>query len=213
MQMIEHPWGVTAFGTASVKAAPDLVRLRFKIVRVEQTPAAAFEVARTAVGAVRAALRDHGIADSAVEGSRLDLRTVTEYVDGATTLVRHQCQAAFAVESRALDDVEPLLVDIVAAGANEIESVDFDVSDKSELLADARRKAVSAAREKADVYAEAAGIRIGAVLHVEDVDPEQSDGARYRSLSYSASTTTQDLTPGHVVVLAAVILGYAVARD
>jgi len=50
------------------------------------------------------------IGDAAVEGSRLDLKTATEYVDGT----------AFAVESRALDDVEPLLVDVGAAGANEI---------------------------------------------------------------------------------------------
>src|SRR5262249_10829065 len=38
MQLVERPWGVTAFGADSVKALPDLVRVRFKIVRVEQTP-------------------------------------------------------------------------------------------------------------------------------------------------------------------------------
>src|SRR5439155_11859869 len=48
MQMVERPWGITAFGSASVKAVPDLVRVRFKIVRVEQAPAAAFEAARSA---------------------------------------------------------------------------------------------------------------------------------------------------------------------
>lgn len=48
-----------------------------------------------------------------------------------------QCQAAFAVESSALDDVEPLLVDIVDAGANEIGGVDFDVMGKRELRGDA----------------------------------------------------------------------------
>ena len=38
--------GITAFGAASVKAVPDYARIRFKIVRVEQAPAAAFEVVR-----------------------------------------------------------------------------------------------------------------------------------------------------------------------
>ncbi|MGI5151856.1 SIMPL domain-containing protein [Plantactinospora sp. CA-294935] len=213
MQMVERPWGITAFGAASVKAVPDLVRVRFKVVRVEQTPNAAFEAARAAVRAVRGALRAHGISDAAVEGSRLDLKTATEYVDGTRKFVGYQCQAAFAVESRALDDVEPLLVDVVAAGANEIEGVDFDVVAKRELRAEARRKAVAAARAKADLYAEAAGVRVGAVLHVEDVDPEQPGTARYRSHAEAAATTAQDLAPGHIVVSAAVILGYAVARD
>ena len=82
MQMVERPWGITAFGAASVKAVPDLVRIRFKVVRVEQSPTAAFEAARAAVRAVRGALREHGIGDAAVEGSRLDLKNATEYVDG-----------------------------------------------------------------------------------------------------------------------------------
>lgn len=213
MQMVERPWGITAFGAASVKAVPDRVRIRFKIVRTEQDPAAAFQAARAAVRAVREALRAHEIADAAVEGSRLDLKTAFEYLDGARKFVGYQCQAAFAVQSGVLEDVEPLLVDVVAAGANEIEGVDFDVLAKRELRAQARREAVSAARAKAELYAQAAGVRLGAVLHVEDVDPEQPGTSRYRSHAEAAATTAQDLAPGHIVVSAAVILGYAVARD
>ncbi|WP_231639931.1 SIMPL domain-containing protein [Micromonospora sp. NRRL B-16802] len=211
MQMVERPWGITAFGAASVKALPNLVRVRFKIVRLEQTPAAAFEAARTAVRAVRGALREHGIADAAVEGSRLDLKTATEYADGSRRFIGYQCQAAFAVQSGVLDDVEPLLIDIVSAGANEIEGVDFDVTGKRELRAEARRQAVAAARAKAELYAEAASVRIGAVLHIEDIDPEQPGAARYRGHAEAAATSAQDLAPGHVVVSAAVVLGYAVA--
>ncbi|SNT63187.1 hypothetical protein SAMN05421812_11520 [Asanoa hainanensis] len=213
MQMIERPWGISALGAASVKAVPDLVRVRFKIVRVEQAPAAAFEAARAAVRAVRGALRQHGVGDAAVEGSRLDLRTATEYANGGRRFVGYQCEAAFAVESGALDDVEALLVDVVAAGANEIEGVHFDVIAKPELRAEARRKAVAAARAKADLYAEAAGVRVGAVVHVEDVDPEQQGASRFGGHAEAAATSAQDLAPGHIVVSAAVIVGYAVARD
>jgi uncharacterized protein len=107
-----------------------------------------------------------------------------------------------------------MLVDIVAASANVIEAVDFDVIAKRELRAEARRKAVTAVRAKADLDAKAAGVRIGAVLQVEDVDPEEQPSVyRYRSHAEAAATTAQDLAPGHVVVSAAVILGYAVAHD
>jgi len=73
----------------------------------------------------------------------------------------YQCQAAFAVEARALDDVEPLLLDLVAAGANQIDAVDFDVTAKRELRVEARRRAVAAARAKAELYAAAADVRVG----------------------------------------------------
>lgn len=214
VQMIEHPWGVVAYGAASVKGLPDLVRIRFKIIRLESTPSAAFEAASIAVGDVRGVLRSRGIADAAVDGSRLDLKTMWTFPAGARTFVGYQCQAAFAVESTDLDTVQPLLVELVAAGANEIEAVDFDVSAKRELRADARRKAVAAARAKAELYAEAAGVRLGPVLHIDDVDPDHVGTERYRSHgSTPGGAADQDLAPGHVVVSAAVVIGYSLARD
>lgn len=213
MQMVERSWGIAVFGAASVKATPDLVRVRFRVVRTEQAPAEAFAAARSAVRGVRSTLREHGIGDQAVEGSRLDLKSAYEYGDGGSKFVGYQCQAAFAVESAGLDDVESLLIDVVAAGANEIEAVEFDVRAKRELRAQARVEAVAAARAKAEVYAGAAGVRVGAVLHIEDVDPEESSASRYRSHAEAAGGAAQDLAPGHVVVSAAVIIGFAVARD
>jgi len=44
------------------------------------------------------------------------------------------------VESANLDHVQQLLVDVVAAGANEIEAVDFDVIGKGDMRAQARRR-------------------------------------------------------------------------
>ena len=75
MQMIERPWGITVYSTASVKAAPDLVRLRFQVARLQQTPALAFAAATEAVGAVRQAIRAHGVPDADVQRSRLSLKS------------------------------------------------------------------------------------------------------------------------------------------
>jgi hypothetical protein len=58
MQLVERPWGVAAYGAASVKA-----------------PSKSFSVASEAVHEIRQVLRQHGIPDSAVERSRLDLKS------------------------------------------------------------------------------------------------------------------------------------------
>jgi uncharacterized protein YggE len=118
------------------------------------------------------------------------------------------------VESRELDGVQQLLVDVVAAGANEIQAMSFDVIDKPALRAEARKAAVLAARRKAQLYADAAGVRLGAVLHIDDVDPEKLGDGGYRSHSSALSeSSAENLAPGHVVVSAAVILGFAIAHD
>lgn len=213
MQMMERPWGVAAYGASSVKAMPDLVRARFKVIRVEQTPSEAFAAASDPVQAVRRTLRRHGISDAAVERSRLGLKSSWSFGGTERKFIGYECQASFAVESGALDDVQPLLVDLVAAGANEIDAVDFDVTGKGELRAQARRQAVGAARRKAELFAEAAGVRLGAVVHIDDVDPEQVGFERYRGHGVGGAASTENLAPGHVVVSAAVVLGFSINHD
>jgi len=212
MQMVERPWCVSAYGAAIVKGVPDLVRARFKVVRLEQTPSLAFAEASKGVHAVREALRRHEIPDSAIERSRLGLRSSWSGFGPDRKFLGYQCTSSFAVESANLDDVQQLLVDVVAAGANEIDAVEFDVTTKSDLRAQARRDAVAAARSKAELYAEAAGVRLAAVLHIEDVDPEQGSFKVYRSRdgALGGESGQEDLAPGHVAVAAAVILGFAI---
>ena len=213
MQMIENPWGVTAYGAASVKAMPDLVRVRFKVVTLEHSPAVAFATASTAIQAVRTALREHSVPDSGVQSSRLNLKTSWNYGGQKKTFEGYQCEAGFMVETAELDQAQPLLVDLVAAGANEIEAVEFDVAGKADLRAEARRRAVTAARLKAELYAQAANVRLGPVLHIDDVDPENTRAERYRSHSSYADAAAEDLAPGHVVVSAAVVLGFGISHE
>jgi uncharacterized protein len=116
-QMIEHPWGVSAFGAASVKSAPDLVRIRFRVVRTEPAPPKAFATAGEAVRRVRAVLRGYDVPEGSVDASRLDLRSEWSFGQ-ARKFLGYTCTASFAMEWADLDRVEQLLVDVVAAGAN-----------------------------------------------------------------------------------------------
>jgi uncharacterized protein len=72
---------------------------------------------------------------------------------------------------------------------------------------------VAAARSKAGLYAEAAGVRLGPVLHIEDVDPEHAGFERYRAHAVGGEASAADLAPGHVVVSAAVIVGFSIIPD
>jgi uncharacterized protein YggE len=63
VQMIERPWGITAFSSASVQAPADLARLRFRVSRLQQTPAEAFAVTSEAVGEVRRLITARSVRD------------------------------------------------------------------------------------------------------------------------------------------------------
>jgi uncharacterized protein YggE len=57
---------------------------------------------------------------------------------------------------------------LVGAGANEIGGINFMVSQASKLLDEAREQAVADARRKAEIYAKAAGVTLGAPLGISE---------------------------------------------
>ncbi|MDT0342299.1 SIMPL domain-containing protein [Streptomyces litchfieldiae] len=208
-QSIEAPWGASVFGAASVDAVPDLARIRVAVKETRQQPGEAFEVTRGGVNRVREVLRGRGVADAAVSTSRLSLRSSYNFIGSERKFIGYECTASFMIELRELDLLETVLVEIVEAGANQVEGVEFDVVAKKELRARARVAAVAAAREKATLYADAAGARLGPVVHIKDVDSEQMQNV-YRSHSSPGGGPGEgDLTPGKVSVSAAVLLGFS----
>ncbi|WP_369257860.1 SIMPL domain-containing protein [Streptomyces sp. R35] len=210
-QTIRQPWGLSVFGTGSVQAEPQLARLKLAVDLLAPTADKAFDKAGTAVSALRETLRRHGIPDAKVSGSRLSLKSAYDGYGADRKFLGYRCMATFTIETTNLDALQQLIVDAVNAGANHVDDVLFDVQDKSALRDEARRRAVEAARRKAGVYAEAADVSLGPVVHVEDVDPESV--TPYRGHGQNAGGTGGgDLAPGMVEVAAAVWLGFSLTR-
>ncbi|MDT0610808.1 SIMPL domain-containing protein [Streptomyces lancefieldiae] len=204
-QAIEEPWGISVFGAGRVRVEPSLARVQPAVDVLEPSPDQAFQRAGAAVGRLREVLRRHGVPDASVSGSRLGLTSEYDGHGGGRTLLGYRCQASYSVETEALDDLEQLIVDMVDAGAHRIDSVEFDVLDKPALRDEARRRAVADARRKAQVYAEAAEVRLGPVLHVQDAEAEPFAAFRVAK----AGGPSGALAPGAVEVSAGVLLGFS----
>jgi uncharacterized protein YggE len=110
--------------------------------------------------------------------------------------------------------MEGLLVGVVDAGANEIGAVEFRTTRLKELRAEARRRAVAAAREKAENYCKAARVSLGAVIGLEDVNPTEvrgsGEGETGREVSSDDPSPDHALTPGSIVVGAAVRMVFSI---
>lgn len=74
--------------------------------------------------------------------------------------VRHSVQ----VKVRDLAKVDDLLEGAIAAGANEVGSVSFSVDDEKKVMAEAHKKAIEDAEEKAKVLARDLGIRLKKIV-------------------------------------------------
>jgi uncharacterized protein YggE len=204
---------VKVFGSAVLRVEPDLASLQFAVSRQSKKPKDAFRETHEAVKVVRAYLSQAGIGN--VAASRISLARSYEYSGGRSQPSGYQACVSFNVVLGDLDRVEDVLVSIVDCGANEIGSVEFRTSRLKEYRAETRRRAVAAAREKADVYCRAAGVSLGAVLSIEDVNPNAVRGTGEGSTA--SEVTTDDtgpdraLAPGSIIVAAAVTIVFAIA--
>jgi uncharacterized protein len=210
---IQTSQGVKVFGSAVVRVSPDTASIVVAVSRTEKRPEAAFSKAREGARAVNEFLRKCLIPDFG--SSRVSLSQELRYTNGESQFVGYKAKIEFNVVLREMDKVETLLSGLIAAGANELTSVTFQTTRLKDLRADARRRAVAAAREKAELYCQAAGVAVGSVMAIEDVNPESLSG-RYEGHTYREPVAADDtgepgaIDPGAIAVAAAVNVVYQI---
>ncbi len=222
-QSVHRPFGITTYGSTTIRVDPDIASIHFAISRTEKHPKDSFRVVREASRKLADYLQK-GDFKKATSSSRISLSEEWEYKAGSRQFVGYTARAGFHTLLFDLDQLENLLIGIVDAGVNEIHAVGFQTSHLKELRADARRKAVEAARAKAENYCLAAGVRLGGVIHIEDVNPDTADSFGRRYEGHAARQNMVDLpepeeadnlqafNPGAITVTAAVLLSFGIAN-
>src|SRR5512145_734642 len=210
-QLIQTPFGINVFGSALIRVDPDIVSLNFAVSRLQKHPRDAFQEVRKAAQSVRKYLEQAKIGE--VGASRVSISQSFRYVNGDQQFIGYTARIAFYVLLRQLDKMEEFLSCIVDTGVNEITSVEFQTTRLKELRAEARRRAITAAREKAENYCSAAQVHLGQVIHIEDVNPDTLRG-REGHVSYEIqpddSGEMQVFDPGSITVGAAVSIAFKI---
>lgn len=157
--------------TGDVSAAPDMARVTAGVVAEGANASAAMADQRARMNAVIAALRDAGIAERDIQTTGLDLSPVyASYERGQNgpRITGYRASNRVTVVARDLTTVGPTLDALVDAGANTIDGVSFAIEDSDALLDQARRDAVATLLARAELYADAAGVRVGRILEMNE---------------------------------------------
>lgn len=210
-QSIQRPHGVTAFGSALIRVDPDYSSLRFAVSRIAAKPKDAFDEARRGSDAVRAALNAMKIDPRDVRSGDLSLAEEWTGYNETRRMIGYRATASFHAFVRDFSKVEPVLVAVVDAGADRVHSVHHKTTRMREIRDEARKRAVTAARAKAETYAAAAGAKLGVVIHIEDVNPD--DLARRSHMPEvdltAEETETEPSNPGAITIAGAVMVCFA----
>lgn len=159
---------VTVTGGGSVTAVPDMATIRVGVSSQGKTAREASDSMAKQMTAVLAAIRDAGIAERDVQTARLSLQPLYDSQNRPPRLTGFQASNQVTVKVREIDKVSGVLDRAIAAGANEMSGIEFVVSDQDKLIDKARAEAIADARRKAELYARAAGAKVGQVVAISE---------------------------------------------
>jgi uncharacterized protein len=171
LAQVVPPATISVTGEATVSVAPDLAQIDGGVMSEAKTAREASEANNAAMGKVLLALKGAGIEQKDFQTSRLSLQPQSApnpSRPGPSTIVGYRASNRVTIRLRDVTKVANVIDTLVAAGANDIGGINFTVSNASKLLDEARERAVADGRRKAEIYARAAGVTLGAPLSISE---------------------------------------------
>ncbi len=160
---------VTVSGEATVAVPPDTAVIRIGVTSMAKTAREAGEANAKQMTAVLETIKASGIAERDIQTSRLSLQPQYDpNKSGTARLTGFQANNQVTIRIRDIDSLPTILDRAIAAGANEMSGIEFVVSEQSKLLDQARDEAIADARRKAELYAKAAGAKLGQVVSISE---------------------------------------------
>jgi uncharacterized protein YggE len=160
-------------GSGQAYLAPDIAYIYIGVHTEKLTAAESVSENTAQTETVIKAITDFGIDAKDIRTTNFSIWPMDKYdpISGTPTGEKtYAVDNTVYVTVRELDKLGDLLDTVVQAGANTVNSVQFDVADKDEALKTARADAVKDAQEKAKELAEASGLSLGEIQSIGFVD-------------------------------------------
>lgn len=199
---------ITVSGRGEVQVAPDMARIQIGVTKEAKSADQAMADLSSELAMVLSALEDAGLPSEAIQTSsvRLNLRQDYNASGGAPRITGYIASSDIRVEVDDLEMLGELMDAVVSAGANQINSLQFDVADGAPHLEEARRAAVVNGAQKASVFAQAAGLTLGTLQELSEGGAVASPMRMEASLARDAGVP---IAPGQITFSASVTMRYA----
>jgi hypothetical protein len=192
---------ISVNGTGQAVLTPDIAYITIGVQ--SEAPSAREAVAQnnTQAQAVIAALLGMGVAEKDIRTTNFSIYPNQRYDrDGNPTEISYVVNNSVYVTIRDLDKIGDILDKVVQAGANQINSIQFDVADKTAALAAARDAAVAQAREQAEALAKAAGVSVDKVQSIQYYANEPAPIAKSADMMLMAEARSVPIQSGEMTL-------------
>lgn len=211
---------LTVTGTGEVAVAPDRATLRLgAVVQADQAADAQTKVSAT-VQKTLAALKDLGIpaADITTAGVSLNpvysqpvpRRAANSDEPFTPKITAYRASNTLEIRLSDLKKVGPAIDAAVTAGADQVQSIDFDLKDDSAARSQALANAVKQARAKAQAIADAANISLVAIHDIEESNTGGGVVPYMGNMRAMVAAAPTPVEPGQLHLSASVVFRYTI---
>lgn len=151
------------------RRVPDVANITAGVVSQAPDAAGAIRDNAQRMARVLAALKRAGIADRDVQTTSLQLSPQYRYAQNEPPVITgYQASNNVTVRFRDISKAGAILDALVATGSNQIAGPDLMIDDPAAAMDEARRDAIQKAKARADLYAQATGMRVKRILSISE---------------------------------------------
>ena len=180
---------ITTVGTAVAARNIDSAVITFSLKAEGETVAEANTQVMQGVNAVRAALREQGVAEEQVRQTRYDVRPNVVYhntkLTGDQVISGYVVEITLKVSIHDLNSVGKVIDAAMLSGAQTSPELEYECSDAAESYYAALAQASKLAMEKARLMAESCGLTLGALVSVVETSTMEDSVATVQ-VTYAA---------------------------
>ena len=182
---------VNVSGKGVVLVVPDMVNISVEVVNEGDNVGVVKSQNDKAVSKVLKFLENSGIDKKDYKTQYVNLRKQYDY---NTKEYKIQASQSISILLKDIKKYDAVMQGLLESGVNQINGVNFEVSNKSKYYSEARKEAILKAQQKAKEYAKALGQSIGKAIQITDNGSIPS----YRgnnAISEMSSDTSFEATP------------------
>ncbi len=200
-------------GLGASYLTPDIAYINIGVHNEGATASEVVEANKAQTNAVIDAIKKAGVDKKDIRTTNFSIYPSQQYSpEGTVTGTIYMVDNTVYVTVRDLDGLGSLLDDTISAGANSINSIQFDVADKTAAVKDARAKGVEDAKTQAQELADAAGVTLGEIQNISFYDNSPYpvfEGKGGGGGGYAADVSVP-IQPGQLTISVSVSITYAI---
>ena len=162
-------------GQAEVKSTPDIAVISAGVVSDATTAREALTLNNKSMANVLQTIETSGVAKNDIQTSSFSVQPKYKYAQRVNNgeqdpprIVGYTVSNTVTVIVRELANLGQVLDAVVSSGVNQMNGLNFSIAEPAPLRNQARKLAVAEARERAELYAQAAGVSLGQILSISE---------------------------------------------